>query len=447
MQPRTYKIVFATFKGGIHPPENKYITEDKGFTNLAIPHHCYISMQQHIGAPATPVVNVGDTVMEGQLIGRAEGFVSANVHASIPGKVVEITNTLTTYGSKPTVIIEAEGSFSSSSASRQKDDWKTLTRDEMLNRVKDAGIVGLGGAAFPTVVKLSPPEEKEIDTLVINGAECEPYLTVDDMLMQTSPKEIITGIRITLKILKIARAVIGVESNKSAAAKVLRAALEELDPTEDIQVRSLRTKYPQGAEKQLIRSLLKKEVPSGGLPMDVGVVVQNVGTVYAIWEAVETKKPLYERYVTVSGTMIENPGNYKIRIGTRISDIVEECGGLKGEPAKVLVGGPMCGMNIYSLDIPIVKGTSGLLFLSEKEVSIGDYSACIRCGKCVAACPVGLMPCDLAQAMEKNRLDLASELNPYDCIMCGSCSFSCPARRPLSHFIKLAQEQLRAKKK
>lgn len=436
----------TTFKGGIHPPENKHITEKFQFANLSIPQFCYVPVQQHIGAPARPVVEVGQSVEEGELIAAAEGFVSANVHAPIPGKVIEITSHPVSSGFSETIVIEAEGAFSASGKQREPVDWFGYSGDDILNKIRDAGIVGLGGAAFPTSVKLSPPPEKTIDTLVINGAECEPYLTVDDMLMKTFPEEVFQGIRITLKVLGIEKAVVGIEDNKGEAVEMLRETLVRLNLPEEITVVQLKTKYPQGAEKQLIYSLLGREVPSKGLPMDIGVVVQNVGTLFAIYEAVVLDKPLFERYITVSGTMINKPGNFKVRIGTKLSDIVEECGGLNGDPARIVLGGPMCGISINSLDIPVVKGTSGVLFLSDEEVSGDEYLPCIRCGKCVAECPMGMVPCDIGNAVEMNRLDIADRLNPYDCIMCSSCAYNCPAKRPLSHFIKLAQERLKQKK-
>ncbi len=440
-------IMFSGFKGGIHPPENKHVSEDKAFTNLPVPQMCYIPLSQHLGAPAKPVVEVGQTVTEGQLIAEAGGFVSANVHSPVPGKVVDIKEINTVNNRQMAVVIEAEGAFSSSAQPRQTDDWEKLAPEEILRRIREAGIVGLGGAAFPAAVKLSPPKDKKIDILIVNGSECEPYLTVDDMLMQTFPGEIIDGVRMLMKVLGVTRSIIGIENNKKKAVQALKKTLASMSIKENIAVKALRTKYPQGAEKQLIYSLIGKQVPSGGLPMEVGVVVQNVGTIFAAREAVVFSKPLFERYITVSGKMINKPGNYKVRLGTRISDIVEECGGLKGEPAKVVIGGPMCGLSIHSLDIPVVKGTSGILFLSKDEVKTGDFSQCIRCGRCVAACPINLVPCDLGNAVEKNRYDLVEELRPLDCIMCGSCSYSCPSNRPLSHFIKLAQAWVRKQKK
>jgi electron transport complex protein RnfC len=295
-------------------------------------------------------------------------------------------------------------------------------------------------------VKLSPPSTKKIDTLVVNGAECEPYLTVDDMLMKTFPGAIAEGVQIAMKALGIERAIIGIEDNKKGAYNALKTACAAADPEGRICVKRLRTKYPQGAEKQMIRALLRRSVPSGGLPMDVGVVVQNVGTVFAIREAILYGRPLFSRYLTVGGGAIVRPGNYKVRIGTRIADIAEECGGFTERPARIVIGGPMCGVSVPTMDIPVVKGTSGILFLTEREVSLADYGPCIRCAKCVLACPVGLLPCDLGASVEKGRLDLVEKLNPFDCIMCGSCSYVCPARRPLSHFIKLGQQRLRAKK-
>lgn len=440
-------MMLSTFKGGIHPPERKEITEEIPFSNLAVPHHCYIPLQQHTGAPAKPVVEVGEQVSEGQLIGEADGFISANIHASIPGKVTAIDDHPTVNSKQDRcVVIEAEGSFSNFQNHVVRDEWKELDKNEIINRIADAGIVGLGGAAFPTAVKLSPPAGKKIDTLIINGAECEPYLTVDDMMMQTFPEQILEGIQITVKALGVDTAFIGIESNKPKAIESIRAAISRISTREKIAIKEVRTKYPQGAEKQLIYSILKREVPSGGLPMDAGVVVQNVGTVYAIQQALVYNKPLFERYITISGTIVNQPGNYKMRIGTRIEDIITECGGLKESPAKIIMGGPMCGIALDSMEIPVVKGTSGLLFLGADEVTVEEYAPCIRCGKCVEACPVNLIPSELCTAVERDRFDIVEKLHPFDCIMCGACSYVCPSRRPLSHFIKLAQARLRKRK-
>jgi electron transport complex protein RnfC len=432
--------MFSRFGGGIHPPGHKSITEDLKFINLPIPHTCFIPLLQHIGAPAKLAVKTGDFVSEGQLIGAADGVISANVHSSIPGKVADIASIPTVYGPQPSVVIEAEGSFSSSAKPKESCDWSALPADAIIARIRDAGIVGLGGAAFPTAAKLSPPPGRKIDTLVVNGAESGPYLTIDDMLMKSFPDAVIEGTRITLKALGITGAIIGVEGDKKAALASLKNSLASLNPPEHITVKKLRSRYPQGAEKQIICATLGREVPSGRLPADIGVIVLNVGTIHAIREAVLYNRPLFARYITISGKAIARPGNYKVRIGTRIADIVEECGGLREEPVRIIMGSPMCGFSVHSLDYPVIKGTTGILFLSGKETSAGDYRPCIRCGKCVAVCPMGLLPCDLGNTVEKGRFDLAAAMNADDCISCGSCSYVCPARRPVSYFIKLARQ-------
>ncbi len=439
-------MLLRGFKGGIHPPENKKFSGGKEFSYISVPHTCFIPLQQHLGKPAKPVVEEGQSVEEGQLIAEADGVISANVHSSIPGKVVGIRLHPTVYSPQTQcVIIETEGAFSTSSKSNPEENWESLLREEMRSRIKDAGIVGLGGAAFPTAVKLSPPPNKPIDTLIVNGAECEPYLTVDDMLMRSFPGEIIEGIRITMKVLGVDKAIIGIEKNKPEAIRTLQKSLGKNELSRKIELVALKTKYPQGAEKQLIKALLGREVPTGGLPMDVKAVVQNVGTVFAIREAILLKKPLYERYITVSGPIVKKPGNYKVRLGTRISDILDEIGGLTEEPAKVIMGGPMCGIALDSLEIPVVKGTSGILFFGKKEVYNDAYLPCIRCGRCVSVCPAGLLPCDISVAVERGMNDALEALKPFDCIMCGSCTYVCPSRRPISHFIKLGQQRLKSK--
>ncbi|MDA3900469.1 MAG: electron transport complex subunit RsxC [Spirochaetes bacterium] len=434
-----------SFKGGIHPPENKKQTEQRSVENLSIPHRCFVPVQQHIGKPAVPVVEVGDYVQVGQLIAKADGFVSANIHASIPGKITSIDKHPTPFSPAGLVIqIETHGNFTHEKAPSKKQ-WSDLTPKELLDKVFDSGIAGMGGASFPTHVKLSPPANAKIDMLIVNAAECEPYLTVDDALIKRSYQDIIEGIMVTRTILGIKKVIIGLEDNKKSSYLTIKNYLKQINE-KDIKVALLKTKYPQGAEKQLIYSLSRRVVPSGALPLDIGVVVQNVGTCFAIQQAVCYDTPLYERLVTVSGSLINNPGNYKVRIGTPISDIIKECGGLKAEPHKIILGGPMCGQSVENLDIPVVKGTSGVLFLTKKECSASRYTNCIRCGRCVQACPINLLPFEIAAHVEIAMPQNTENLSPLDCIQCGACSYTCPSQRPVSHFIKVAQDYIRSKR-
>lgn len=432
--------MFSRFGGGIHPPEHKNITELQKFINLPVPHTCYIPLLQHSGVPARLIVGRGDLVSEGQCIGRADGPRSANVHSSIPGKVVDIAGIPTPLGEQTSVIIEAEGSFSASTGRQQADEWASLSPGEILKRIEEAGVVGLGGDAVPTRLKLSAGPGIKIDTLIVNAAESEPYLTAEDMIMKSFPGFIIEGIRITLKALGATRAQIGIGSNKKEAAAALRKALDEAGQSEIISIKTVRAIYPQGEEKLMASTLLRKRLPAGTPLEDIGAVMLNVGTVAAVRDAVIYNRSLFARYMTVSGDSIARPGNYKVRIGTRIRDIVDECGGFKSEPAAVIMGGPMRGLAVSSLDVPVVKGTAGLLFLSHGEMYPKEHRACIRCGKCVAVCPMGLLPNELGAAVEKKRFDRARVLNPADCMQCGCCTYVCPSRRPLNGFIKIARD-------
>jgi Na+-translocating ferredoxin:NAD+ oxidoreductase subunit C len=429
----------ATFKGGIFPSQNKKITSEKGFSNLSIPQIVVIPLKQHSGNPALPAVKAGDSVQEGQLIGKADGLTSSNIHSSVPGKIIEITDS-------KCIIIETDGRFSASGKNHEKIPWQDLSKESLLTRIFAAGITGMGGDAFPASAKLSLRKDQKIERLIINCAESEPYLTADDMLIRTYPEAIIEGIRIILKILGIENAFIGIEKNKAKAIHILEKTIRENTLKEKIELLPLKTKYPQGAEKQLIISVLKNEVPSGKLPADIGVIVLNVSTVFAIREACLFGKPLFERYVTITGKIFNKPGNYKIRIGTRISDIIEECGGLRENPAKIIMGGPMRGKSVSDFNTPVVKGTSGIIFFSGKEAKNEKYGPCIRCGRCAAACPSRLIPCDLGSVILNSRYDLLKNSNIFDCIICGSCSYVCPAKRPLSSLIKTAQEKIREQK-
>jgi electron transport complex protein RnfC len=450
-----------TFRGGVHVPENKHWTSEKSIEVMPLPRRVIIPLLQHTGAPCEPLVKEGDEVKAGQKIGEAKSFISAPVHASISGKVKAI-------GPMPhpvvpsqvaSVVIESEGEPSGGEwleAAR----WEDLDKEEIKAKIREAGIVGLGGAAFPTHVKLSPPPEKTIDTLIINGVECEPYLTNDHRMMMERWREIIEGTKIFLKILGVKRVFIGIEQNKPDAIKLMREKLAEglngagtgsfkgtgAGNGARMEVVPLRIKYPQGAEKQLIKAILNREVPSGGLPFDVGVVVQNVGTAFAVYEAVVKGKPLIERVLTVSGDAVKEPKNVLVRIGTPFADVIEYCGGLPAEgDYKVIMGGPLMGLAQYTLEAPVIKGTSGILVI-RKAVSREKGDFCIKCGRCVDACPVYLMPYRIGDYAEKDNFAMADKFGVKDCIECGCCAYVCETGRPLIQLFKYAKVNLRAKK-
>jgi len=432
----------STFKGGIHPPDKKELSADKPIVEAKPPKRVIIPLSQHLGAPCKPVVTINQEVKKGEMIGEPGGFVSAAVHSSLSGKVIAIGEFPNAMGRMVTsVVIENDG----------KEEWTTLTdnpdyvnlsADKLKEKIKSAGIVGMGGAAFPTIVKLSPPKEKPIDTVIINGAECEPYLTADYRLMVEKPNEIIEGLKILMKVLGVNKGFVGIENNKPAAIeKMKEAAKNELN----IEVWALEVKYPQGAEKMLIKAITGREVPPPpGLPMDVGVVVQNVGTTIAIYEAARYGKPLIERVVTVTGEGINEPKNLLVKIGTLVSHLIDECGGLKDEGLKVIAGGPMMGFAISSLNVPVTKGTSGIVVLTEREiVHAEDFQPCIRCGRCIDICPMGLMPSMLSIYSEKGFYEGAKEYNLFDCFECGSCAFVCPSKRPIVQLIRLAKSMVK----
>ncbi|OHD26649.1 MAG: electron transporter RnfC [Spirochaetes bacterium GWB1_66_5] len=434
-----------TFKGGVHAPDRKEATRGKPIEVLPAPARVVIPLQQHTGAPCEALVKEGDLVSLGQKIGESKSFVSAPVHASIAGKVTAVQALPHPVLPKPvlSVVIEAEGAAAGSPAGwpAAAGGWQALDNEEIKKRVREAGVVGLGGAAFPTHVKLSPSAEKPIDTLILNGVECEPYLTNDHRLMLERGGEILEGARIVQKVLGVRRACLGIEANKLDAIR----HMSKLAAGTGVEVVGLKVKYPQGAEKQLIRAVLGREVPSGGLPFDVGVVVQNVGTVLAVLEAVASGKPLIERVLTVSGDGVAEPKNLLVRIGTSFAAVLAACGGsqLNGE-AKVLMGGPMMGIAQYSLEVPVIKGTSGILVFrrgrQEKE------TPCIKCGRCVEVCPMGLMPVRIADYAEKDNFAMCLEYGVKDCIECGACAFVCDTKRPLVHWVKYAKWNLARKK-
>lgn len=431
-------------KGGVHPRESKELTEHLPIEMLPIPEEVEVLLSQHFGIPCRPLVKKKDQVTEGDLIGEVEAGLGASIHASVTGKIRNIaTSAHPVSVSSPSVVIQTDPE--AEPKVNTPCNWRDLSRDELLGRVKSAGIVGIGGAGFPTHVKLSPPPEAKVDTLILNGAECEPYLTTDHRLMLEHPEEVIEGAKIILTILGIRECRIGIEANKSDAIEAMKKASSRVSSNGfGISIASLKVKYPQGSEKQLIESITGRRVPGFGLPFDVGVIVQNVGTVRAIYEAVVLEKPLYEKIITISGRGIVRPANLLVRVGTRLSDIVSFLGGTKPELAKVVMGGPMMGFAIPTLDIPVTKTTSGVLFLTDDEIDTNPHGQCIRCGWCLDACPMGLCPNEIGIYVEAGRAQETSQFGPFECFECGCCAYTCPAKRPLVQFIRLAK--MKAKK-
>lgn len=428
-------------KGGVHPPENK-ITANSPIKALELPKQVSIPISQHIGAPASPVVEKGETVKAGQVIAKSQGFVSANIHSSVSGKVFKIDNVLDSTGYKKTsIIINTEG-----------DEWAegidtsdaiirdiVLSKEDIIKKCAENGIVGMGGATFPSHVKLSLPPGKTCDILIINGVECEPYLTSDHRVMLEKGKEMMIGIKILMTALDVEKAIIGIENNKPDAIEHLNKLASDFD---GIQVEALKVKYPQGGEKQLIKTLINREVPSGGLPIDVGTVVHNVGTALAVYEAVQKNKPLVERIVTVTGKFLTNPGNLKVRIGTPVTELIAAAGGMPDNTGKIVNGGPMMGKAVSSLNVPVTKGTSGILLFGDEEAKRAVPGPCIRCGKCISACALGLEPFLLMTLTEKKLYEKAEKENIMDCMECGSCAFICPANRPLLDYIRLGKQNV-----
>ncbi|MBF0328970.1 MAG: electron transport complex subunit RsxC [Nitrospirae bacterium] len=434
-------MALATFKGGIHPPDKKELSKGKEITPARSPKRVVIPLSQHIGAPCKLAVSIGQEVKRGEVVGTPEGFVSSPVHSSVSGKVVAIADFPVATGRLvPSVVIENSGT-DEWTALKDNSDYMNLSPDELKTKVKDAGIVGMGGAAFPAHVKLSPPKEKPIDVVIINGAECEPYLTADYRLMIERPKDIIEGLKVLMKIIGVNKGFIGIENNKPDAIEIMKNAVSG---EQNIQVCALEVKYPQGAEKMLIKACADREVPPRALPMDVGVVVQNIGTAIAVYEAARYGKPLVERVVTVTGEGIKEPRNLLVKIGTLVSELIEDCGGYSSEAAKVISGGPMMGFAVYSTETPVTKGTSGVLVLPESEAfHLDEFGPCIRCGRCIDACPMGLIPSMLSVYSEKGFYEDAKAYNLFDCFECGSCTFVCPSKRPIVQFVRLAKTMVK----
>lgn len=431
-------------KGGVHPEENK-ISHNSPIQVQPIPKTVSILLGQHIGKPATPVVSRGDEVKVGTLIAKADGFVSANIHSSVSGKVKKIETILDASGyQKPCITIQCDG----------EDIWEEtidrapeivrdikLSSEEIIQRIAECGIVGMGGATFPTNVKLMPPKDATPECVIINGAECEPYLTADHRTLLERGEEVLIGLQILMKSVSVTKGYVAIENNKRDAIDKLTQLASSMP---GIEIVPMKVKYPQGGEKQLIDTVLKRRVASGKLPVTEGAIVQNVGTALAVYEAVQKHKPLVERVVTVTGKAVKNPCNLLVRIGTPLSELIETAGGMPRSTAKLVSGGPMMGKAVYSDEIPVAKGTSGVLMLLEEDTKRRPMRNCIRCAKCVGACPMGLNPAFLMRDTVYKDWDALEANHVYDCIECGSCSFICPANRPLLDHIRMGKGRVMA---
>ncbi|MGV8905037.1 MAG: electron transport complex subunit RsxC [Acetobacterium sp.] len=435
----------GTFKGGIHPPYRKESTAKVPLGFGAKPDTVTIPMSLHIGAPCTPIVKKGDQVYLGQRIGEPNGFVSVPIHASVSGKVTAVEERPHPNGDRVmAVVIESDGLDTVDPSIKPYGLLEAMDADAIKKMVLNAGIVGLGGATFPTHVKLAVPPDKKVDCVILNGAECEPYLTADHHLMIAHAEKVVMGLKIAMKSVGVKKGFIGVEDNKMDAIEALGKAIGN---DSSMEVYSLHTKYPQGAEKQLIAAITGREVPSGALPADAGVVVMNVGTAAQIAESMITGMPLYKRNLTCTGDAIKNPQTMEIRIGVSLQSVIDQCGGFKADPAKVLMGGPMMGVAQFSTEVPVIKGTSGILCITKETAEIAQPSNCIHCGKCVTVCPINLQPLYIAQYSKKNKWEKCEEINAMDCIECGSCSYICPAKIMLVSSIRVAKREIVAQRR
>ena len=433
----------ATFRiGGVHPHDNKQYSVHQPITECGLPAKAIIPLAQHIGAPAQAVVEKGQKVKVGELIAKAGGFVSANIHAPFSGTITKIDSTIDAWGMRmPAIFMDVEGDEWLETIDRSTDIVSEckLEPKAIIDKVQEAGIVGLGGACFPTHVKLMPPPGKTAEVLIVNGVECEPYLTCDHQLMLEKGQEIIIGIQILMRALNIQKAIIGVEANKPDAIKHMS---ELASKVQGIEVKALQLKYPQGGEKQLIDACIRRQVPSGALPIEVGAVVDNVATIFAVYEAVQKNKPLISRVMTVTGKSLGKPGNYDVRFGTPLTDVVEMAGGVPEDTGKVICGGPMMGRAMSSIDMPANKRVSGLLFLPEAESMRQELTNCVRCGKCVGACPMGLEPWLLSKQAWHSMWDEMEDHNIMDCIECGCCQFTCPSHLPLLDYVRMGKAKV-----
>lgn len=435
----------SRIRGGVHPEPRKEATSGKKIDRrLPLPKLLYLSLIQHVGQPAEPIVRVGDRVLKGQLIAVGQGTISAAIHAPTSGTIFDLMEYPATHPSAlptPTILLEPDGEDQWLDGLEEIDPF-TLSAEEISRRVAEAGVVGLGGAAFPSAVKLNLGRKTQIKTLLINGGECEPYLTCDDRLMRERSKEIIEGVRIMMHALQCEEAIVGIEDNKPEAFAALIKASKSLG---QVEIRQVPTLYPMGWDKQLIGYLTGKEVPAGGRTADIGVLMHNVATAYAVQQAIRFGRPLISRIVTVSGQAVSTPKNVEALIGTPLRDLLKYCGLNESKANRYILGGPMMGDTLPGIDVPLVKGGCGVLALSEAEVAASDAKACIRCGRCVTACPVGLLPLEMMTRIRAGQLDGAVGYGLKDCISCGSCSYSCPSEIPLVQYFKYASSELVAR--
>lgn len=435
-----------TFKNGIHPDDKK-LTKDKPIERILPEKGAILTfpLSQHIGAPAVPIVEIGEEVLMGQKIAEGDGNVSADIHSSVSGIVKKIAPCFTPAGERVDgILIENDGNMTEHESMKENKDYDKLTPEEIVEKVKDAGIIGLGGAGFPTHVKLNVPKDKKIEYVIINASECEPYITSDHRMLLEETEEIINGLKLVLKMFPGAKGIIGIEANKMDACEKM---IEDCKGRDDISVMALKPKYPQGAERQIIYACTKREVPSGGLPFDVGVLVFNVDTIASIWKAVAYGRPIIERVVTVTGGAVNNPGNYRVHLGMNYIDLIEQTGGLKEEPYKLISGGPMMGDAMFDLSVPIVKVSNCIICFTEEEGKLAEETACIRCSRCVSACPMGLMPLDLNYYSLYDYEDEFLKASGLECIECGACSYVCPSKRHLAHSIKSLKKTILSQKK
>lgn len=439
-----------TFQGGVHPADGKEFARDASYRTYLPKGDLVFPLNQHIGKPAKPVVQKGDTVLAGQLLAEADGFVSANIVSSCSGKVKAVENRKAVAGSSiPCIVVENDGNYTLAEGVGRETDAAALNSQEILDKIKAAGIIGLGGAGFPTHVKLAPKNPEAIEYVIANGAECEPYITCDDQLMRTRGREIVEGLKIMLRLFPKAEGVIIIEENKPEAIKAMEQACSG---EEKVRVQAVHTKYPQGGERSIISVVAGKHLKLGMLPADAGCVVDNVATVYAIYQAVCKSEPIMERGFTVSGDAVKNPCNLMVRIGTSFSEVLEEAGGIREgvKPQKLLCGGPMMGIALASLDVPICKNNNALTVLSADPVAEAQkqQTACLRCGRCNQVCPLGLTPQMMAAAAEKKNYErYEKKLYGLECIACGSCTYICPAKRPLMQLFKQAKAEIMAAKR